>query len=256
MKIFVLTQRDAFYIPLILDHLLAARRDIAGIGVVPGELEPGHVGRYLRMMGPRDFTLQSLNLVRHRLLDLGSRVLRGSRSWSVEGAARRAGVPCRVVPSVNDPAFIESLRSAGVDLLVSIACPQRLRREALAVPGRGCINLHGALLPRYQGLLPSFWVLAKGEAETGVTVHWMDEAIDHGNILLQERFAIGPQDTVHSLVTRSKVGVGRNLLVEAIRRIEQGTAPSVPVDRATASYFSYPDDDALREFRARHRRFI
>jgi methionyl-tRNA formyltransferase len=165
-------------------------------------------------------------------------------------------VPCEVVPRVNAPAFVERLRGTGVDLLVSIACPQRFGAALLAVPRLGAINLHGALLPRYQGLLPSFWVLAKGEAETGVTVHWMDEAIDHGDILLQERFPIGPGDTVHSLVTRSKVGVGRRLLVDAIDRIERGTASRTPMDNALASYFSYPDDAAVREFRARGRRFI
>jgi methionyl-tRNA formyltransferase len=189
-------------------------------------------------------------------MDVASRVARGGRSWSVEGAARRARVPCEVVPRVNAPAFVERLRGTGVDLLVSIACPQRFGAALLAVPRLGAINLHGALLPRYQGLLPSFWVLAKGEAETGVTVHWMDEAIDHGDILLQERFPIGPGDTVHSLVTRSKVGVGRRLLVDAIDRIERGTASRTPMDNALASYFSYPDDAAVREFRARGRRFI
>ncbi len=256
MRTFVLTQEDAFYIPRILDHLFAERRDIVGVGIVPGELRPGHTWKYLRMMGPRDFTLQTLNLFRHRVMDLASRAWRMSRSWSVVGAARRAGVPCVGVPKVNDPAFLERLGALGVDLVVSIACPQKLKRDLLRLPRLGCINLHGALLPRYQGLLPSFWVLAKGERETGVTVHWMDEHLDHGDILLQQTLAIEDRDTVHSLVTRSKVGVGRYLLVRAIGLIERGEAPRVPMDASQASYFSHPDDEAIAEFRARGRRFI
>jgi methionyl-tRNA formyltransferase len=160
------------------------------------------------------------------------------------------------VRQVNDAAFHDALRSLGVDLVVSIACPQKLGKDLLRLPARGCINLHGALLPRYQGLLPSFWVLAKGEAETGVTVHWMDDAIDRGDILLQERFTIGPRDTVHTLVSRSKVGVGRELLVRAIGQIERGEAPRVPMNLEQATYFSYPDDAAVAEFRSRGRRFI
>ena len=124
------------------------------------------------------------------------------------------------------------------------------------MPARGAINIHGALLPRYQGLLPSFWVLAKGEPETGVTVHWMDEEIDHGAILLQRPVPIERSDTVHSLVRRSKVEIGKYLLVEAIAAIERGDAPRVLDGSQQATYFSYPDEAALRDFRAQARRFI
>jgi len=256
MNVYILTQEDAFYIPVIVDHLLAERNDIIGVGIVPGELRPGNVQRYWRIMGPRDFCLQSLNLVGHKLLAILSRVVPLPRSYSVAGAARRAKVPCEVVPKVNDPAYIDHLRSRGVDLLVSIACPQKLKREILAVPRLGCINLHGSLLPSYQGLLPSFWVLAHGEKETGVTVHYMDEAIDHGDIILQERVPIEPEDTVHSLVHRSKVGVGRHVLARAIGLIERGEASRRPMDQSRASSFSYPTDEGVRQLRARGRRFI
>lgn len=256
MKIQILTQEDAFYIPRILDLLFERRRDVVGVALVPGELDPSHAWRFLRMMGPRDFALQLANLAWHRALDLPARFLRRGPSRTPSGSAWRAGVPVTVVPRVNAPAFRDGLRERGVDLLVSIACPQKLGRELLALPARGTINLHGALLPRYQGIFPSFWVLAKGETETGVTVHWMDERLDHGDILLQRAVPIAPRDTVHSLVMRSKVEVGRHLLLEAIESIERGDAPRRPVDDSQAAYWSYPDAAAVREFRARGRRFI
>src|SRR5262249_15483837 len=190
------------------------------------------------------------------LLDGLGKILRVAPSRSVRTAARRAGVPVSVEPDVNAHAFRERMRQQGVDLLVSIACPQKLGPELLELPARGAINLHGALLPRYQGLLPSFWVLAKGERETGVTVHWMGERLDQGDVLLQRAVPILPNDTVHSLVMRSKVEVGRHLLLEAIERIERGDAPRVAMDLAQASYFTYPDAAAVREFRRRGRRFI
>jgi methionyl-tRNA formyltransferase len=256
MTIYVLTQEDAFYIPRILDLLLSERRDVVGVGIVPGELRGGRAGKYLRMMGPRDFALQTFNLLFHRMMDVVSRVVPVPRSYSVAGASRRAGVPFEVVPQVNDPAFGQRLRAQGVDLIISIACPQKLGRDVLQLPARGCVNLHGALLPRYQGLLPSFWVLAKGESTTGVTVHWMDEHLDQGDLLIQESIAILPSDTMHSLVLRSKVGVGRHLLLRAIGLIERGEATRVPMDRAQASYYSFPDAAAVREFRSRRRRFV
>lgn len=254
MKIQVLTQEDAFYIPRILDLLLEKRRDVVGVTIVPGELQAGRAMRFLRMMGPRDFALQALNMAWYRLLGLFDAVLPSSHS--VASAARRARVPAEHVPRVNAPEFIARLRERGVDLLVSLACPQKLSPALLAVPARGAINLHGALLPRYQGIFPSFWVLAKGEPETGVTVHWMDERLDHGDVLIQRTVPITPRDTVHSLVRRSKVDVGRHALLEALERIERGDAPRTPMDMARASYFTYPDAAAVREFRARGRRFI
>ena len=256
MKIFVLSQEDAFYIPVMLDHLLVERRDVVGVGIVPGEMQAGSLQRYWKMLGTRDFLKTGTGLAAFKALNLASRVLPLNRSYSVAGAARRHDVACEQVEKVNAPAFVESLRVRGVDLIVSVACPQVMKRDLLSVPSLGTINIHGAMLPRYQGLLPSFWVLAKGESDTGVTVHWVDEELDHGEILTQRPVAIKADDTVHSLVHRSKIEVGKHVLVEAIAAIERGDAPRVPMDHAAATYFSYPDPAALREFRSRGRRFI
>jgi methionyl-tRNA formyltransferase len=256
VRIYVLTQEDSFYLPRILDHLLAARDDVVGIGVVPGELRTRHAIRYLQLMGWRDFLLQSLRLAAYKIADLASRVLPLARSFSIRGAARRGGVSCEPVPDVNAPPFVDRLRVLGVDLVVSLSCPQVFKRALLTVPRYGCINLHGALLPRLRGLLPSFWALALGDTETGVTVHYMEDNIDGGDVILQERIRIRADDTVHSIVERGKVEVGRFLLVEAIERIAAGDAPRGQVDITQGSYFSYPGPAAIAEFRSRGRRFI
>ncbi len=256
MRVYVLTQEDAFYIPRLLDQLLGARRDVVAIGVVPGELRAAHARRYWRLMGPRAFTLQLANLVAHRALGLAGRLLPLRRSYSVRDAARRHRVPLEPVPAVNAPAFVSSLRARAVDLLVSIACPQILHRDILAVPDKGAINLHGALLPNYRGLLPSFWVLANGETHTGATVHYMSERVDQGAVLLQERVPIRDDDTVHTLVQRTKVEVGGRLLVRALELVEQGTTEPRPMAPAAGRAFGYPDAGAVRRFRARRRRFV
>ncbi len=256
MRIQILTQTDAFYIPRLLDYLLATRRDVVGITIVPGEMRTKNVGRYLRAMGVFQFAHQVGLLLGYRTRELVAPLWPGPHSWSVRDAARRAGVPLETVPRVNAPDYLARLERRGVDLVVSVACPQRLGPALLRLPRHGCINIHGALLPRYQGMLPSFWVLARGERETGVTVHWMDERLDHGDILMQRSLAIGPDDTVHSLVLRSKIGVGSRLLVEAIAAVERGDAPRVPMDHSQARYFSFPDETALAEFRRRGRRWV
>jgi methionyl-tRNA formyltransferase len=256
MRIYVLTQEDPFYIPRLLDHLLEVRRDIIGVGVVPGELQPGRFLRYLRLMGPRDFTLQFANAGTHRALGLVGRALPLRRSFSVSDAARRHRVPLEHVSKVNAPDFIQSLRARSAELIISVACPQIFKKDILSVPSKGAINIHGSLLPDYQGLLPSFWVLARGETRTGVTVHYIDEHIDHGDIIMQELVPIRDDDTVHSLVMRSKIGVGKHLLVKAIERIERGESTRTKMDMSRARYFSFPDAEAVRDFRAAGRRFI
>jgi methionyl-tRNA formyltransferase len=256
VRIYVLTQEDAFYLPRLLDRLLDARRDVIGIGIVPGELRAAHARRYWTLMGPRAFMLQAANLAAHRIRELAGRVVPLARSYSVADAARRHRVPLERVPAVNAPAFVARLRARGVDLLVSLACPQILRRDLLSVPARGAINLHGALLPDYRGLLPAFWVLANGVSHTGVTVHYMSEEVDRGPIILQERVPIRTEDTVHTLVQRTKLEVGGPLLVRALERVEQGAAEGRPSDPGAGRAFGYPDAAAIRRFRARGRRFV
>jgi methionyl-tRNA formyltransferase len=256
VRVYVLTQEDAFYIPRLLDRLLPVRRDVIALGVVPGELQAAHAQRYLAWMGPRAFTLQVANLAVHRALALAGRVVPLEQSYSVAHAARRHHVPLERVPSVNAPAFVASLRARAVDLLVSVACPQILRREILAVPAKGAINLHGALLPDYRGLLPGFWVLANGEPDAGATVHYMSEQVDQGPVILQERVPVHADDTVHTLVRRTKVEVGASLLIRALDLIEGGTAEPRAMDPAGGRAFGYPDAAAIARFRARGRRFI
>jgi folate-dependent phosphoribosylglycinamide formyltransferase PurN len=256
VRIYVLTQEDAFYIPRLLDRLLAARRDVVGIGVVPGELRAAHARRYWTLMGPRAFALQLANLAAHRALGLAGRLLPLGRSYSVTDAARRHRVPLEQVPAVNAPAFAASLRARAVDLLVSIACPQVLHRDVLAVPRQGAINLHGSLLPDYRGLLPAFWVLANGETHTGATVHYMTDRVDQGATIVQERVPIRADDTVHRLVQRTKVDVGARLLVQALELLERGATPPSGTGPGGGRAFSYPDAEAIRRFRARGRRFV
>jgi methionyl-tRNA formyltransferase len=148
---------------------------------------------------------------------------------------------------INAASFVEVLRQEiRPDLLVSIAASQILRRRVLDVPPLGCINLHSAPLPRYQGMMPNFWTLMHGEREAAVTVHEMVEKLDAGDILVQRPVPIHPGDSLHDLMVRSKE-VGVAALLEAAAQLEAGTATRRPMDAREATYFSFPTrDDATR----------
>ena len=257
MNLFLLTQPDAFYIPKLLDQFMAEKPEstrVVGAAVLTGEIAFENVPDYLRLMGVRGTVLNGLGFARHKALDLLDRVVGLEEFYSVRGALRGHDIPEHTPENVNDPAFLDHLCEKNVDLVVSIACPQIVREALLNCPPEGIINIHGALLPEYRGKLPSFWVLANGEDTTGVTVHYMNEALDDGPIILQKEVPIRPDDTLHSLVLRSKVQYGAEPLAEAVRSIEQGTVELEANPEEEATYFPFPDQKAVRRFRERGRK--
>jgi methionyl-tRNA formyltransferase len=210
---------------------------------------------HLALYGPTQFLRQSVRYATRRGLGVVGNKLHLPGFYSVEAVAKHHGLTFLPATSVNSKEYLEQLRRLNLDLVISINASQKFKRDLLALPRLGCINVHGALLPRYRGRLPSFWVLANGEKETGTTVHYMNEELDDGPILMQERVTIEPDDTQDTLIRKTKT-LGARLLVEAIDRLEQGSAPTQPNDRSQATYFSFPTrEDGLR-LRQQGRRFL
>ena len=257
MNLFLLTQPDAFYIPKLLNQFIEekpASVDVVGAAVLPGEIAVENVPDYLRLMGVRGTVLNGLDFARHKALDMIDRAVGLDDVYSVRGALRAHDIPEHTPENVNDPGFLNFLRDQNVDLVASVACPQIVRDDLLTCPPEGVINIHGALLPKYRGKLPSFWVLANGEEKTGVTVHYMNEELDDGPIIVQKEVPIRPNDTLHSLVLRSKVQYGASALADAVQQIGGATVELEENPEAEATYFSFPDVEAIRRFRKRGRR--
>lgn len=183
----------------------------------------------------------------------GCRLLENKRSLS--SVACRRGIPFTRIVDPNHADFLARLELEQPDLVVSLSAPCIFRTELLALPRLGCINLHCSLLPRYAGLLPSFWVLYHGEQETGATVHYMDSKIDNGGILGQVRLPIERGMSVFDVIQRTKTA-GGDLLLHVISGLRDGRSHSRPNDAEERSYFSWPTIDQMREFRRRGGRFV
>lgn len=121
---------------------------------------------------------------------------------------------------LKDPAFIHQLRELKADLQVVVAF-RMLPEIVWNMPSLGTINLHGSLLPQYRGAAPINWAVINGERETGVTTFKLKHEIDTGNILLQDRFTIGPDETAGEVHDRMKL-IGASLLVQTVHGLEQG----------------------------------
>ena len=135
---------------------------------------------------------------------------------------------------MKDPDFLEALQAWKPDLIAVAAFGRILPPAILEMPPRGCINVHGSLLPKYRGAGPIQWAIINGERETGITTMLMDAGMDTGDILLQERLPIGPEDTAGTLSSKL-AEVGGRLLLETIRGLNAGTVVPRPQDHTQAT---------------------
>jgi methionyl-tRNA formyltransferase len=259
VRIVIATQEDPFYLPPALDAFCAARRgDVVGIIILPAfnERMGETAGRLYEFYGPVDFVRLGLRFAAAKLADRVNEVRPLTRPYSARDVARRHGITVYTPAKINAPEFVAVLRDTiRPDLLVSIAASQVLRQRVLEVPRLGCINLHSAPLPRYQGMMPNFWTMVHGEREAFVTIHEMVEKLDAGDIILQRPVPILPGDSLHDLMVRSKV-IGVQVLLEAVEQLARGTAERRPMEAAQATYFSFPRRADARKLRQMGRRLL
>ncbi len=162
---------------------------------------------------------------------------------SVAEFARMHHLPVYTPSSPNTPAFIDLMRGLAPDLILSFYYRRLLSKELLAIPRLGGINLHGSLLPKYRGRCPVNWVLINGETETGVTLHYMIEKADAGDIIAQRPVSIEMEDTALSLFHKL-TDAAAQLFKDTYPVIKTGTAPRIPQDSRLATTFGgrRPDD--------------
>ena len=133
--------------------------------------------------------------------------------------AQREHLPLLQPMKMKDPGFMAELSAWNPDLIAVAAFGRILPAAILSLPPRGCINVHGSLLPKYRGAGPIQWAIINGETETGITTMLMDEGMDTGAMLLQESVSIGPDDTAGTLSARL-AEVGGRLLTETLARLK------------------------------------
>lgn len=145
------------------------------------------------------------------------------------------GIPVYEPRTLRDEAFLAILEECSPDLIAVVAFGKILPKAVLDFPKYGCLNLHVSLLPKYRGAAPMQRAIMEGERETGVTVMYMDEGLDTGDMLAVERFEIGPLDDFEAIHDRS-AEIGGALLSETITRVFRGEAERIPQDHSLATY--------------------
>ena len=161
----------------------------------------------------------------------------------VKVAAEQAGVPVWQPTKARE--MLDDLHAADVDACAIVAYGALLPQDVLDAGGRGFVNLHFSLLPRWRGAAPVQHALRAGDEVTGVSCFVLDAGMDTGPLLATEQVAIGPDDTTGSLLERL-ADVGAPVLVDALRALVAGTGPTPqPGDGATLAGKITPEDVAI-----------
>jgi len=133
-------------------------------------------------------------------------------------------------------AFINKLNSLSPDLIVIAHFKKLIQKEIIKIPNFGCINLHPSLLPYYRGMSPQHWPIINGEHETGVSVHFVDETADTGDIILQRKIKITPKMYVSDLQLEF-IKVYKTIVIEAINLIKQQKFTPIKQSHLKGTYY-------------------
>jgi methionyl-tRNA formyltransferase len=153
----------------------------------------------------------------------------------VKDLALARGIPVFQPVKLRAADSVAHIRSFDADLIVVMAYGQILPKGVLDAAKIACINLHASILPRHRGAAPIQSAILDGDTESGVTVMYMDEGLDTGDILLIRRLPIADDDTGGTLHDRI-AAITPGALAEAVELLASGKAPRIPQDNALATY--------------------
>jgi len=146
----------------------------------------------------------------------------------VKEFATACGIPVLQPLKLKDPGFLQNIAALKPDLQIVIAF-RMMPVQLWSLPPLGTINLHASLLPQYRGAAPIHWAIINGERETGVTAFFLNEAIDHGRILLSEKVLVDDHETTGELHDRL-MHLGSHLLVRTVKELLDGSLQGVDQD--------------------------
>lgn len=153
----------------------------------------------------------------------------------VKVCAQEAGIPVWQPDTLRDGASLAVLRELAPQLIVVAAYGKILPEEILALPPLGCVNIHSSLLPKYRGAAPIQWAILNGESHTGVTLMYMAQGLDTGDILDQAETEI-PLDEDAGQLQRRLARMGAQLLLATLPELEEGRVTAIAQEEALASY--------------------
>lgn len=254
MRIVIITQNEPFYLAKNLHYLVESLPNYSKVvACIVNDASPfGKKETFLQkakktyhIFGLKFFLYYSIKFIRSKF----------NRSKKVDSVLKKFMIPkITLEKSINNKDSVEIIKSYQPDLLISILGNQIFRKQIFDLAPKGCLNLHTALLPKYRGLMPTFWVLKNNEKYTGVSVFYVDEGIDSGPIVVQEKVEIGDR-TQEELIEYTKK-IGMDCILKAVDLIHNDSVEIIENDADKMTYFSFPTSDDVKEFKKLGKRFF
>ena len=257
MKATIVVQAEPFYLAKALEEIFNQRaRDIAC--VIELENASYNLKNYLyhiSAFGLKALLVTTGRFLKVKFLTIVNFLGFSKQAISVVGVCRAYAIPFYAFSDINAENSLKIIEQARPDLIISFSSGQKFCEQLLNLPKSGCINVHSGPLPKYRGQYPNFWALKNAEKKTAVTIHYMDKSLDSGDILLEKEVDILPEDTLDSLIAKTKKSAA-SLIVEIIDAFEKGKPSRRNNPRGQGVYYSLPGRQDILDFRKSGKRFI
>jgi methionyl-tRNA formyltransferase len=234
MNLLLLMQDEPFYLYDEMHHLINKKNiKIIGVSILPQKLPNDSLfkflNRYVNVFGFLGLIKLAWKVILQKYIKRKSLInlFRQKNIRIIDGA------------DINHKKFIAQVKLLNPDLIVSIACPQKIRFQLLQLPKYGSINLHGGYLPDFPGVFTPFWNLLSGSGQAGCTVHWVSNEIDAGKIIIRKKFSINKKMSImeiYSLISKH----GISILCKALDKIHSGTGDFILNRQHSEHYNSFP----------------
>ena len=254
MRIIIITQDEPFYLAKNFNYLLEILPHHSKIvGCVVNDASPfgkketflQKVNKTYQIFGLKFFLYYSYKFIKSKF----------DRNKKLDSILKKFNIPKIVLKkSINSKESVEIIKKYQPDLLISILGNQIFRKQIFDLAPKGCLNLHTALLPKYRGLMPTFWVLKNNEKFTGVSVFFVDEGIDSGPIVVQEKVEIGNRTQEELIILTKKIGM--ECIAKAVDLIYSDTVKIIQNDADKMTYFSFPTKEDVNDFLKNGHRFF
>ena len=254
MRIVIITQNEPFYLAKSLRYLLnILPNTVEVVGCVVADVSPFGKKESFFIKAKKTFDIFGLNFFIHYALKyLKSKV--NSKNNILKFLSSSSIPVITLDEPINNPKSVNIIKSFEPALLVSILGNQIFKSPILNLAPKGCINLHTALLPKYRGLMPTFWVMKNNEKKTGVSVFFVDKGIDSGPIIVQTEVEIGDR-TQEELITYTKK-IGMEAIAKSIDLIKKDEVELIENKPSKKTYFTFPTRKDVLVFKKIGKKFF
>ena len=253
MRIIIITQDDPFYLKENLAYLLSLLpSQFKIVGCIVSDVSPFGKKDSFFKKAFKTFNIFGIEFfIYYSIKFIYSKIFKNS----IKSFLKTEKITqIKLSESINNKSSLKLIKSFDPDLLVSILGNQIFKKDLISLAPKGCINLHTALLPKYRGLMPTFWVLKNNEEHTGVSVFFVDEGIDSGPIILQKKIEI--KNMSQSELIKATKHLGMELIAESINLISQDKVKLISNADSKMTYYSFPSSNDVKEFLRSGKKFF